>query len=157
VSVTADYGVNRAEGTPAHQTYFIGAALRVPIWEGGRTDGRIEQADAALRQRRAELADLRADIEADVRKAYLDLQAAVSQVEAADAQLRVNTDTLALTRQRFDAGVSDNVSLVQSQELAAAAELDRINSVLAHNLAKLDLARAVGRAAEDFVAFLGLP
>jgi outer membrane protein TolC len=128
----------------------------VPIWEGGRADGRIQQADAALRQRRAELDDVKADIEADVRKAYLDLQAAVSQVETADAQLRVNSDNLALTRQRFDAGVSDNLAVVQSQELVAAGELDRINSLLAHNLAKLDLARAVGRAAEDFVAFLGL-
>jgi outer membrane protein TolC len=157
LSVSADYGASHAEGTPTSQTYFIGAALRVPIWEGGRSDGRIEQADATLQQRRAELQDLRADIEADVRKAFLDLQAAVRQVEAADAQLRVNTDNLGLTRQRFDAGVSDNLAVVQSQELVAAAQLDRINAVLAHNMAKLDLARAIGRAAEDFVAFMGLP
>jgi len=157
LSVSADYGVNKAEGTPTYQTYFIGANLRVPIWEGGRSDGRIEQADATLRQRRAELEALRGDVEADVRKAYLDLQAAVRQLEAADAQLRVNTDNLALTRQRFDAGISDNLAVVQSQELVAAAQLDRINAVLAHNLAKLDLARAIGRAAEDFVAFMGLP
>jgi outer membrane protein TolC len=157
LSVSGDYGASRAEGTPTSQTYFIGATLRVPIWEGGRSDGRIEQADATLRQRRAELEDLRADIEADVRKAFLDLQAAVRQVEAADAQLRVNTDNLALTRQRFDAGVSDNLAVVQSQELVAAAQLDRISAILAHNMAKLDLARAIGRAAEDFVAFMGLP
>src|SRR5262249_19768886 len=147
VAVSADYGANPAPGAPGPQTYFVGAALRGPIWEGGRTDGRIEQADAAVRQRRAEAEEPRAEIQATVRKAHLDLQAAVSQVEAADAQLRVNADNLTLTRQRFDAGVSDNLTVVQSQELVAGAELDRINSVLAHNLAKLELARAVGRAA----------
>src|SRR5262249_3346502 len=145
LSVSADYGVNKAEGTPTYQTYFIGANLRVPIWEGGRSDGRIEQADATLRQRRAELEALRGGGEAAVRTAPQARQAAAPQPEAAHAQLRVTTDNLARPRQRFDAGISDNLAVVQSQELVAAAQLDRINAVLAHNLAKLDLARAIGR------------
>jgi hypothetical protein len=47
---------------------------------------------------------------------------------------------LDLTRQRFDAGVTDNVEVVQAQESLTSAELDLINSVFAHNLAKLSLA-----------------
>ncbi|HYB22017.1 MAG TPA: TolC family protein, partial [Thermodesulfobacteriota bacterium] len=36
-----------------------------------------------------------------------------------------------LTRQRFEAGISDNVEVVRAQESLAAAELDYINSVFA--------------------------
>src|SRR5581483_1603631 len=122
----------------------------IPIWRGGRTEGDIEQADAALSQRRAEVEDLRGKIESDVRGAYLDLQAATNQVDVANQNLTVTKETLDLTRQRFQAGVSDNVEVVQAQESVASAELDYINSVFAHNVAKLSLARAMGGAADNF-------
>jgi outer membrane protein TolC len=157
VAVLADYGANRAGTYPFHQTFSIVAAVRVPIWEGGRADGEVQQARAVVGQRVAELEDLKAEIEADIRRAYVDLQAAARQIEVADANVRLSTETLALTRQRFEAGVSDNLSVVQSQESVAVAELDRINSIFAHNLAKLTLARAMGRADEDLTQFLRVP
>jgi outer membrane protein TolC len=66
-------------------------------------------------------------------------------------------EALDLTRQRFDAGVTDNVEVIQAQESAESAQLDYINSVFAHNLAKLSLARAMGRPAETWTDFLKLP
>jgi outer membrane protein TolC len=54
----------------------------------------------------------------------------------------------------LNAGVSDNVALVQSQESMAGADLDYIDSVFAHNVAKLSLARAIGGAAESLPQFL---
>jgi outer membrane protein TolC len=157
VSVTADYGGNRASDGPMHATYRVAGLVRVPIWEGGRTAGAVEQATAVLAQRRSELDDIKAQIEGDVRKAYLDIAAAATQVSAADTNLQVTRDNLALTRQRFDAGISDNISVVQSQEALAAAEYDYINGVFAHNVAKIGLARMVGRASEDISRYLQLP
>jgi outer membrane protein TolC len=154
--VAADYGTNRSNTTDFHETYSVVAALRVPVWDGGRVQGKVLEADAALRQRRAELEDLRDGIEGEVRQAFLDVGAAATQVDVAEATVRVSHENLALTRQRFEAGVSDNISIVQSQELVASAELDRINSLFAHALAKLDLARALGRAADDVAQFLNL-
>jgi outer membrane protein TolC len=130
--------------------------VRIPIWQGGRTEGDIEQADAAVTERSAEVEDLRGRIESDVREAYLDIEAASGQVGVAVTNVRVSKETLDLTRQRFDAGVTDNVEVVQAQESVAGAELDYINSVFAHNLAKLSLARAIGGAAENLAQFLKL-
>lgn len=157
VLVSADAGTNRASESSLHSTYTVAGVVRVPIWTGGRTDAQIQQAVAALTQRQTELNDLRMQIEADVRKAFVDLAATASQVNVARANLQLTRETLTLTRQRFDAGVSDNVSVVQSQESQASAEFDDINSVFAHNLAKLGLARAVGRASEDLAQYLKLP
>ena len=71
-------------------TYTVSATLSVPIWNGGRTAGDIEQAQAALAQRRAELEDTRSQVESDVRTAYLDVVAAANQVEVAQQNLDVN-------------------------------------------------------------------
>jgi len=152
-SVEADYGVI---GPPAslQRTYTITASLNVPIWNGGHTSADIQQAEAALNQRRAELEDTKSQIESDVRNAFLDLQAAASQVEVAQQNVALMHDTLGQTQQRFEAGVSQSVDVVQSQESVAGANLDFINSVFAHNLAKLSLARALGNTAEKLPQYL---
>jgi outer membrane protein TolC len=154
LSLSADYGAIGTNPSQSHGTFAVAGSLKFPIWQGGRIEGDIEQAGAALAQREAELEDLRGQVEADVRKASLDVEAARSQVEVARENIQVSRQNLELTRQRFQAGVADNVSVVQSQESLAAAELDYIDSVFAHNVAKLSLARALGRAADDLPRFL---
>jgi outer membrane protein TolC len=69
----------------------------------------------------------------------------------------VARETLALTRQRFEAGITDAVEVTQAQESVAAADLDYITSLFAHNLAKVTLARAMGHAEERLGQFLRLP
>jgi outer membrane protein TolC len=157
VTVNADYGTIGGTLPDARSTFAIVGNVRVPIWQGGSAEGQIQQAEASVRQRRAEFEDLSSQIEGELRKAYLDLDAAASQVTVALQNQDVARQTLELTRQRFDAGISDSVEVVQAQEAAAVAALDYINSVFAHNLAKLSLARAVGVAAERLPEFLKLP
>jgi outer membrane protein TolC len=154
-SVSADYG---GIGSPGQlrPTYTVAATLRVPIWNGGRTAGDIEQAQAALAQRRAELEDARSQVESEVRNAYLDVVAAANQVEVAQQNLDVNRETLGQTRIKFETGVSTNADVVQSQEAVSSAQLDYIDSIFAHNLAKLSLARALGGAADKLTQFLNV-
>ncbi len=154
LSVSGDYGAIGENPANSHGTFTAAVTLKFPIWLGGRTEGDIKQAEAALAQRRAEIEDLKSQVESDVRNAYLDLRAATGQVEVARKNLLVTRETLDLTRQRFDAGVTDNVEVVQAQESLSSAELDVINSVFAHNVAKLSLARSIASAADSLQQFL---
>ena len=154
LSVNADYGTIGAIPSQSHGTFTAAATLHVPIWQGGRAEGDIKQAEVSLAQCRAELEDLKSQVESDVRNAYLDLRAATSQVGVAQRNLQVTRETLGLTRQRFDAGVTDNVEVVQAQEFLASAELDVIQSIFAHNVAKLGLARSIASAADSLQQFL---
>src|SRR5437867_4955834 len=88
-SVNADYGGTGVNPAQSHGTFSVVGTVRLPIWQGGRTEGNIDQAEAALAQRRAELADLRGRIESDVRNAVLDLEDGTSQVDVAHKQLEV--------------------------------------------------------------------
>ena len=148
LGVTSDYGGIGVNPNQLQTTYTAVASLKIPIWQGGRTEGDIQQSDAALAQRRAEYEDLKGQIESDVRSSYLDLQAAASQVEVAQRNVQVNKEALELTRQKVEVGVIDNVQYVQAQEEVTNAEFDFINGVFAFNVAKLSLARAMGRAAD---------
>jgi outer membrane protein TolC len=148
LAVNADYGANGINPSQSHGTFSATATLTVPIWLGGRTEGDIQQAHAALTQRKAELDGLRSKIESDVRSAYLDMEAAANQVAVAEDNLKVSKENLELTRQKLGVGVSDNVEVIQAQQAVADAQLDLINSELAHNVAKLSLARAMGDAEE---------
>ncbi len=157
VAVVADYGAIGTTPAQARGTFAVVGQVRVPIWEGGRTQGHIETAQATLAERRAEFDDLINQVEGDIRKAFLDVQAAASQLSVAERNVEVTRENLDLTRQRFDAGVSDNVEVVQAQDALAVADLDRINSLFAHNVAKLNLARMLGRAAQGLPDFIRVP
>ena len=157
LTLVGDYGVNGTSTDEAHRTFSATALVSVPLWLGGRTEGSVQVADAALRQRAAERENAMSRVEAEVRSAVLDMQTAGSQVSVADDNLKVARENLELIRQKLQAGVSDNVALVQAQEAVATAQLDVINSVLAHNVAKLAFARALGEAASNWRTHLNIP
>jgi outer membrane protein TolC len=157
LGVTADYGGIGTNPAQFSTTYTATATLKIPLWQGGKAEGDIQQSDAALAERRAEYEDLKGQIESDVRSAYLDLQAAASQVEVAQKNVDVNKEALELTKQKVDVGVVDNVTYVQAQQEVTNAEFDYISGVFAYNIAKLSLARAMGRAAEAFPEVLKVP
>ncbi len=157
LDVAADYGAIGTNPAQSHGTFTFVGTLRVPIWNGGKTEGSIEQADAALEQRRAEVDDIRGRIEADVRQALLDLETTRKQMDLATNNKRVARETLELTRQRFEAGVADAVEVVQTQESVATADFDYITSVFSYNLAKATLARAIGNTESNLQRFLDIP
>ncbi len=154
LAFSADYGAIGINPGQSHGAFTVVGTLRIPIWQGGRTEGETQEADAALAQRRAELADVRGRVEADVRDSLLDLETAAHQLEVAGNNRKVARETLTLTRQRFEAGITDAVEVTQAQEAVASADLDYITTLFAHNLAKVALARATGKAEERLAQFL---
>ena len=146
LGVTADYGVIGINPANSHGTFDVSGQLLFPIWAGGHTHGDIVEADATLKQRRAEYENVRDRVEADVRDAYLDLNAAAEQVRVAQSRRDLARDELTQSTDRFSSGVADTVEVTQAQEVVASAESDYIANLNAHNLAKASVARAIGQA-----------
>jgi outer membrane protein TolC len=148
LSFSADYGAIGTNPSQAHGTFAVVGTLNIPIWQGGRAEGDVEQAEAALGQREVELEDARGGVEADVRSAFLDIRTAAEQVDVSARNLEIARQNLELTQQRLEAKVAENLEVIQAQQAVATAQLDYIDSVFAHNLAKLSLARALGNATD---------
>jgi len=150
----ADYGTLGQRVSTAHPTYSIAATVKVPLFEGGRERGRRAEADGQLRQRRAEFEDFRGRIDLEVRSAFLDVQAAAQQVEAARTTVSLADEELAQARDRFAAGVVGNIEVTVAQESVAAAAESYIAALYHHNVAKANLARAVGGVEDAVATFL---
>src|SRR4029077_17729173 len=98
--------------------------------------------------------NLRGQIDYEVRTALLDLASAAEQVEVARSSVDLADQTLAQAQDRFTAGVTDNLEVVQAQESVAAANESYISSLYSHNLAKVALARAMGFAEQGVKLYL---
>jgi outer membrane protein TolC len=154
LEVWGDYGVLGATAGSARATYTMGAALRVPLFDGGKTIGKVLQADAVLRGERAGLEDLRARIRYEVESAALDLKSTQQRVGVAERARGLAREELNQARDRFQAGVASNIDVVQAQESLAAATENYIASLYEHNVAKAALARALGTAEASYKQLL---
>jgi len=140
----------------SHGTFTFAATLNIPIFPGTRVRADKLQADAALEQRRAELADLGGKIDAQVRTAFFNLKSSSDLVAVAQSNIELANQTLAQARDRFRAGVTNNLEVVQAQQSVAAANQSYIASLYAFNLAKISLAQAIGIAEESALQYLGV-
>jgi outer membrane protein TolC len=148
LSFSANYGAAAQHPSAAAQVFDVRGTLTIPIFQGGSVHGDVLQADARLEQSRERLENLRAQIDADVRTALLNLQSSADLVNVARSNIDLAEQTLTQSRDRFGAGVTDTVEVVQSQEAVASAHEQYISSLYSYNFAKISLARALGAAEE---------
>jgi outer membrane protein TolC len=144
LDVWGDYGALGATASSAKATYALGAVLRVPVFDGGKSIGKILVADAALEAERASLEDLRARVRYEVESAGLDLKAAQQRVSVAERGVTLAKEQLTQAQDRFQAGVASNIDVVQAQGSLASATENYIASLYDHNVAKASMARAIG-------------
>jgi outer membrane protein TolC len=76
----------------------------------------------------------------------LNLQSSAERVNVARSSVDLADQTLVQSKDRFTAGVTDSVEVVQSQQAVASAHEQYISSLYNYNLAKISLVRALGIA-----------
>jgi len=149
LSFSGDYGAAGMHPlTNSHGVFDARGTLTIPIFEGGSVHGDVLEADAQLRERRERLENLRGQIDTDVRTALLNLESSAELVTVAQSNIDLAEETLDQSRDRFRAGVTDTVEVVQAQEQVASAHEQYISSLFSYNHAKISLARAMGMAEE---------
>jgi outer membrane protein TolC len=155
LSFSADYGVaGTYEGLNTHGVMDVRGTLNIPIFQGGKVHGDVLEAEARLTQSRQRLDDLHAQIDDDVRTALFNIESAEEQVEVARSNIDLADETLAQSKDRFAAGVTDTVEVVQAEEAVASAHESYIASLYADNYAKMSLARALGAGEAGVKEFL---
>jgi outer membrane protein TolC len=146
-SLSADYGLagTISSGT-SHGVFDARGTLTIPVFQGGHVHGDVLEADARLEQSRQRLENVRAQVDEDVRRALLNIESGEEQVAVAQSNVELAEQTLTQARDRFRAGVTDTVEVVQAQEAVASANENYISSLYQDNYAKISLARALGLA-----------
>jgi outer membrane protein TolC len=155
VRVNADYGDVGLSPADSHVTYSVAGAVRIPIFQGGRTRGRLLEADANIRSRRAEAEDLKASIYYEIRAAFLDLDATSQQRAVAGTARDLAAQQLTQARDRFAAGVANSIEIIQAQDALAVATEQLIGAQYGYDLAKGALSRGIGTPEQLLRLILG--
>ena len=154
VKFAGDYGDIGVNVRHSHGTGDASGTLNVPLFKEYGLRGEAQQAQAQLDTRKAQLSDANAQVDADVRDALLDIASAQQQVQVAGSSVELAAEALSEAQQRYANGVSDNLAVSQAEQSVAQANDQYVASLYRHNVAKLNLARALG-AAQDYRKYLG--
>jgi outer membrane protein len=134
VSVTAGYntGFNTAndlafaEQLDQRRGGSIGIGVSIPLFDRGATSLAAQRARIAEENAELALQARRQEVALEVRRAYLDYQAAQERLAAAAAQRRAAEQAATVSQQRYQLGAATLVELAQartSQVQAASAEV----------------------------------
>jgi outer membrane protein TolC len=147
LGVLADYGISQRNGRSYLPTYDLGIQLSVPIFDGFRREGRVAEQESAARDLENRVRDLRAQVEADVRTAVLNLASSTEAVAAARERLTLAEQEVAQSRERFQAGVAGNADVITAALTLNAARTQLVDALTAYQASRVALARAQGSIA----------
>lgn len=149
------WGTDTVNGSGTHGNFAAQGTLNVPIFREAKLRGDEDASSAQLEAVRSQLEDARGHIDQQVRDALLDVDATHKLVEVAQSNLALATRALSDETDRVNAGVDDNLPLVDAQATLASAQSNLVESLYQFNLAKLALARAAGILEQQYRVYLG--
>ena len=138
----AEQGLTPSTSIPA---YTYGFTLNVPLFTGGRIGAETARADLELRKVAQQQQEQRNQIALQVKTAIAQLAAARSEVDVANQAVKLAGDEVTQARDRFQAGVANNIEVISAQDALARANDNQIVALYRYNQSRADLARATGQ------------
>jgi outer membrane protein len=148
VGVFADQGVTSSDYGHLLRTYAFGVQLSVPLFEGGRTEGRTREQRAMLHEAEVRLADATEQVSMEVRSAMIDIMSTNGQVELARERLRLAEAEASQAQERFRAGVAGNADVISALLALTASRTQLIDAEILFRYSQVSLARAEGRLSD---------
>src|SRR6266850_532092 len=140
-----DFAYVGTSGNTTLPTYTYQASVNLPIFTGGRIHAEIVRADLEIRKLEQQQADLRNQIALDVKTALLNLSSARNEVQVANLGVVLSKEEVDQARDRFKAGVANNIEVIQAQDALSRANDNQIAALYRFNQARADLARSIGQ------------
>jgi len=132
--------------------YQLSLGVKVPLFTGGLIASRISKAKVELGKIQEERREIKSQVGLEVQVAQAELDAARSEVEVTNQTVAFSGEALQQARHRFEAGVSNNIELINAQDELARANDNQINALYRLNQARADLARAMGQMESHYVS-----
>jgi len=135
-------GVSPTEVIP---TYTYSGSVTMPIFTGGRIHAEIARANLEIQKIEQQQQDLRNQIALEVKTALINLGSARNEVQVANSGVQLSKEEVDQARDRFKAGVANNIEVIQAQDSLARANDNQIAALYRFNQARADLARSIGQ------------
>lgn len=135
-------GLSARSSIPAYQYQL---SIGMPIFTSGRIHAELARAELEVKKISAQRDDVRNAIAVDVKTAIVTLEAARHEVEVANLGVNLANEEVVQARDRFNAGVTNNIEVISAQDALARANDNQITALYRFNQARADLARATGQ------------
>jgi outer membrane protein len=145
LNFNGNWAYEGASSTTGIPTYNYQAGVSVPIFTGGRIHAEIVKADLEIQKLQQQEDDLRNSIALDVKTALINLDSARNQVTVANLGVQLSKEEVDQARDRFKAGVANNIEVIQAQDSLARANDNQIAALYRFNQARADYARSIGQ------------
>jgi outer membrane protein len=145
VDFSGNWAYEGSSSTTGIPTYNYQAGVSVPLFTGGRIHAEIVKADLEIQKLQQQQDDLRNQIALDVKTALINLDSARSQVAVANLGVQLSKEEVDQARDRFKAGVANNIEVIQAQDSLARANDNQIAALYRFNQARADYARSIGQ------------
>ena len=137
-----EQGLSAASAIPA---YIYQVTVDVPLFTGGRIRAEIAKANLELKKVEQKRADLRNQIALEVKSSQAQLDAAQHEVDVANLGVKLAQEEVSQARDRFQAGVANNIEVVSAQDALARASDNQIVALYRYNQSRADLSHAIGQ------------
>lgn len=149
------YGVLGETTGLYHGVFTAQGNLKFPIFREAEQRGQQDQVNAQLTGLHQRESDMRVAIDAQIRASMLDVQSADQLVKVAQSNVGLAQQVLSDARERFTAGVDDNLAVVDAQASVTSAQFQLVQALYQYNVAKLNLARNTGVIETRYRTYLG--
>jgi outer membrane protein TolC len=122
----------------------------MPLFTSGRIRAEVVKANLELQKLEQQKMDLRNQIALDVKTSLLNLQSARNEVQVANLGVQLAKDEVAQARDRFRAGVANNIEVISAQDSLSRANDNQIAALYRFNQARADYARAIGQMEKTY-------
>lgn len=144
LSVNGDWAYQGLSAQSAIPSYTYAATVDVPLVTSGRIRAEIARADLELKKVDQRRQDLKSQIALEVKTAVAQLDSARHEVDVANLGVKLAQQEVDQARDRFAAGVANNIEVIQAQDALERASNNQISALYAYNQSRADLARATG-------------
>ena len=138
----AEQGLTPASAIPV---YIYQGAIDIPLFTGGQIQAQRAKADLAIRQLRQQEQELRNRIALEVKTALAQLQSARTEVNVANLGVDLAKQEVEQARDRFQAGVANNIEVITAQDELSRASDNQIAALYRYNQSRADLAHSIGQ------------
>ena len=125
--------------------YNYEASFEIPLFTGGRIKAQTAIADIEVKKLGRQEEELRNRIALEVKTAVEQLESAKSEVQVANLGVDLAQQEVTQARDRFQAGVANNIEVVTAQDELSRAHDNQIAALYRYNQARADLAHATGQ------------
>ncbi len=145
VNFNGNWAYEGSSSTTGIPTYNYAAGVTVPLFTGGRIHAEVVKDELEIKKLKQQEDDLRNSIALDVKTALINLESARNQVQVANLGVQLSTEEVDQARDRFKAGVANNIEVIQAQDSLARANDNQIAALYRFNQARADFARSTGQ------------